>query len=129
METINELSGTVTATGYEGWTEELRQEFIDNAYNTNVGTRLLSETPTTKVWLIRIAPGERVPAHRHVNDYFWTALRAGKSRQHTEDGTTREVTYAEGTTRHFQFPGDDYMVHDLENTGETELEFITVEHL
>ncbi|MFJ6158729.1 cupin domain-containing protein [Pseudarthrobacter sp. NPDC092184] len=123
------LSSKVIATDYEGWTPELRQEFADNAHNTNVGTRLLSQTSTIKVWHIRVAPGERVPAHRHDKDYFWTALRAGRSRQHSEDGTTREATYAEGDTKHYEFPGDDYMIHDLENTGDTELEFITVEHL
>ena len=42
------------------------------------------------MWEIRLAPGERWHAHRHVLDYFWTAVNAGSSRQHTHDGTVRD---------------------------------------
>lgn len=129
MKIANQLAGSVVASDFDGWSEELRKEFVENAYNLDVGTTLLSETENLKVWHISVVPGERLPAHRHVHDYFWTALRPGRSIQHTEDGLTREVEYKAGDTRHFEFPGDEYMVHDLENSGNTELEFITVEHL
>ena len=62
-------------------------------------------------------------------DYFWTAVTAGTSRQHTFDGTTREVGYAAGVTRYFHFGPGEYLLHDIENVGETELIFTTVEHL
>jgi hypothetical protein len=75
-----------------------------------------------------LAPGERLPAHKHVLDYFWTVLTAGESEQHTEDGVTRRVGYEPGTTRHYTFGPGEYLVHDLCNVGSTELIFITVEH-
>jgi oxalate decarboxylase/phosphoglucose isomerase-like protein (cupin superfamily) len=81
------------------------------------------------VWEIRLAPGQRWHAHRHVLDYFWTAVTPGRSRQHTFDGTTREVTYLAGQTRHFQFGPGEYLLHDIENIGDTDLVFSTVEHL
>lgn len=90
------LAGTLVARDHEGWSAELRAEFAANAHNGRVGGRLLSETDRVRVWEIRLAPGERLPAHRHVLDYFWTALTAGRGRQHTADGTTREVTYEAG---------------------------------
>jgi len=62
-------------------------------------------------------------------DYFWTAINPGSSRQHTADGTTREVTYLPGQTRHFHFAQGEYLLHDLENVGDTELVFSTVEFL
>ena len=62
-------------------------------------------------------------------DYFWTAITAGRSRQHTHDGTTREVEYAAGETRWFHFGPGEYLLHDIENVGDTELVFTTVEHL
>ncbi|GHD80611.1 cupin domain-containing protein [Streptomyces mirabilis] len=122
------LAGELIAEDFDGWSPQLRQEFVDNAHNHQVGSALLSETDEVKVWSIRLAPGERVPAHRHVLDYFWTALTDGSSVQHTDDGTTRRVTYRSGDTRHFTFPDGEYILHDLQNDGPTELAFITVEH-
>ena len=60
---------------------------------------------------------------------FWTAIDPGSSGQHTADGTTREVTYLPGQTRHFQCAEGEYLLHDLENVGDTELVFSTVEFL
>lgn len=122
------LAGEVVARNFDGWSPELLAEFEANAENLDVGGRLLSETETLKVWEIRLYPGERLPAHRHVLDYFWTAITAGTSRQHTDDGSTRIVHYTPGQTRHFTFGPGQYLLHDLENHGDTPLTFITVEH-
>ena len=77
------LAGTLVATDFDGWTPELRAEFAAHAHDGQVGSRLLSENDRVRVWEIRLAPGERWHAHRHVLDYFWTAVNAGRSRQHT----------------------------------------------
>jgi quercetin dioxygenase-like cupin family protein len=62
-------------------------------------TRLLSETDHVRVWEIRLAPGERIGFHRHVLDYFWTAVTPGRARSHPEDGTIVEAVYSAGETR------------------------------
>jgi hypothetical protein len=54
-------------------------------------------------------------------------VTGGRSRQHTGDGTTREVEYGPGETRHFSFRPGQYLLHDLENAGPTALIFTTVE--
>ncbi len=123
------LAGTLVGTGFDGWSDELRAEFESHAHDGEVGSRLLSENSRVRVWEIRLAPGERWHVHRHVLDYFWTAVNAGRSRQHTSDGTTREVSYAAGETRHFTFGPGQYLLHDIENVGDTDLVFSTVEHL
>lgn len=123
------LAGALVATGFDGWTDELRAEFAAHAYDGHVGSRLLSENDRVRVWEIRLAPGERFHAHRHVLDYFWTAVNAGRSRQHTADGTTREVSYQAGETRHFTFGSGEFLLHDIENAGTGDLVFTTVEHL
>lgn len=123
------LAGTLVGTDFAGWSPQLRAEFETHAFDGEVGSRLLSENERVRVWEIRLAPGERWHAHRHVLDYFWTAVTAGRSRQHTSDGTTREVTYAAGETRHFTFAAGQYLLHDIENVGDTDLVFATVEHL
>ncbi len=58
--------------------------------NGCVGSTLLSEDDRVRVWIIRLAPAERIGFHRHVLDYFWTSASGGKGRQHLMDGTTVE---------------------------------------
>lgn len=95
--------------------------------NGMVGQRLLSETDALRVWRIDLAPGERVGFHKHVLNYFWTATSAGRSRSTYADGKVVETEYDVGTTRHYSFGAGEFMVHDLENIGETRLSFTTVE--
>jgi hypothetical protein len=123
------LAGDLVGTNFDGWSDELRAEFDAHARDGHVGSRLLSENERVRVWEIRLAPGERFHAHRHVLDYFWTAVNAGRSRQHTADGTTREVSYGAGETRHFSFAAGEFLLHDIENVGTEDLVFTTVEHL
>ena len=111
------------------WSSELAAEFEQNQYNGCVGTELVSESERVRVWMIHLAPGERIAFHRHVLDYFWTAVTTGRGRQHVHDGSTLEKTYSAGETRHESYKSGEYKVHDLENIGDTELVFTTVEFL
>lgn len=122
------LAGELLASEFADWSPELRREFDRNGRNYVVGSQLLSETARVKVWQIRLAPGERLPAHKHVLDYFWTVLTDGVSVQHADDGTTRQVIYRAGDTMHSTFATGQYRFHDLNNVGTTDLVFLTVEH-
>jgi hypothetical protein len=62
-----------------------------------------------------------------VLDYFWTCVSGGRARQHVHDGTTLECGYASGETRHESYGKGEFKVHDLENLGDQELVFMTVE--
>ncbi|MBX6424575.1 MAG: hypothetical protein IRZ09_01415 [Variibacter sp.] len=114
-----------------GWPPEIQAEFEREAKNPNpcVGSVLLSEDKRCRVWTIRLKPGERIGFHRHVLDYFWTAITPCRGRQHLMDGSTVEYTYAAGETRHETYGPGEYKVHDLENIGDTEMVFMTVEFL
>src|SRR5947209_1975147 len=59
------------------WPDHVKQDFERNAFNGCVGDTLLSETEKVRVWKITLKPGERIGFHRHVLDYFWTAVTAG----------------------------------------------------
>ena len=74
------------------WPDHVKQDFERNAFNGCVGDTLLSETDKVRVWKINLKPGERIGFHRHVLDYFWTAVTAGLARSHLHDGTTYEVS-------------------------------------
>ena len=113
------------------WPATIKAEFDRESRNHNgcVGTELLSETDKVRIWIIRLKPGERVGFHRHVLNYFWTSVNGGRGRQHLMDGTTVEYTYQPGETRHETYGPGEYKVHDLENIGDKELVFMTVEFL
>jgi len=53
----------------------------------------------------------------------------GRGRQHVHDGTTVEYTYVPGETRHESYGTGQFKVHDLENIGDDELVFMTIEFL
>ncbi|HWF38512.1 MAG TPA: hypothetical protein VG322_08340 [Candidatus Acidoferrales bacterium] len=111
------------------WSAEIAAEFERNQYNGCVGSELVSESDRVRVWTLHLAPGARIPFHRHVLDYFWMAVTTGRGRQHMHDGTTIEKTYLAGETRHEYYKRGEYKIHDLENIGDTELVFTTVEFL
>ena len=113
------------------WSPALKQEFAQEAANPNgcVGSDLLSETEKTRVWMIRLAPGERIGFHRHVLNYFWTSVNGGRGRQHLMDGTTVEYSYFPGETRHETYGAGEFKVHDLENLGDQDMIFMTVESI
>jgi len=113
------------------WPPAIAAEFECEKQNPNgcVGSTLLSESDQVRVWIIRLAPGERIGFHRHVLDYFWTSVTGGRGRQHVHDGTTVEYTYRPGETRHETYGPGQFKVHDLENLGDKEMVFMTVEFL
>lgn len=113
------------------WPVEIRREFEAEAANPNgcVGQQLISESDTVRVWRIHLKPGQRVGFHRHVLNYFWSAATSGKGRQYFNDGWMREYNYTAGETRHEKYGPDEYKVHDLQNIGNSDLTFVTVEFL
>ena len=62
-------------------------------------------------------------------NYFWTAVTPCRGRQHLMDGTTVEYAYAPGETRHETYGPGEFKVHDLENIGDADMVFMTVEFL
>jgi hypothetical protein len=113
------------------WPAEIAAEFEREAKNPDgrVGTVLLSESERARVWMIRLQPGERIGFHRHVLDYFWTAVTPCRGRQHLMDGSTVEYSYSAGETRHENYAAGEFKVHDLENIGDAEMIFNTIEFL
>ncbi len=113
------------------WPPEIAAEFERERRSPNVcvGQVLVSENNRVRVWTIRLKPGERMGFHRHVLDYFWTCVTGGRGRAHLMDGTTVEHSYAPGETRHETYATGQFKVHDLENIGDKELVYTTVEFL
>ena len=62
-------------------------------------------------------------------DYFWTSVAGGHGRSHFSDGRVSDTAYKAGDIKQLTFKEGEFMVHDLENIGDTELLFTTVEFL
>jgi hypothetical protein len=117
------------STAENQWTDELRRECAENAFNGCVGTVLVSETAEVRVWHLHLPPGKRCTFHRHVLNYFWTCHSTGRARGYFDDGRVTEVDHYPGQTKHFRFGPGDYMLHSVENIGKNDLLFTTVEFL
>jgi hypothetical protein len=95
--------------------------------NRQVGTKLVFENDRVKVWELKLDPGARGPFHCHAIDYLWTCVDAGRGMQRMADGSAAIHDYEVGQVRFFHFEGDEHMIHDLENVGDSVLRFVTVE--
>lgn len=109
------------------WPAELVEDMKANEFSGVVGSVLVSETDDVRVWHLRLPVGKRCNFHRHVLSYFWTCHTHGKARGYYEDGTIKDVVHFPGDTKHFEFPKGSHMLHSVENVGDTDLLFTTVE--
>lgn len=114
---------------FADWPEGLYEDMKANEFSGVVGSTLVSETDRVRVWHLRLPPGYRCSFHRHVNPYFWSAHNAGKARGYFSSGLIRDVEHYPGETRHYYYGEGEYMLHSVENIGDTELYFTTVEFL
>ena len=116
------------AGSFDRWPAGLEAEMKANRYNAIVGSTLVSETDRVRVWHLLIPAGKRCTFHRHVLDYFWTCHTLGKARGYYEDGSITETAHFPGDTRHLTYARDEHLVHSVENIGDTDLLFTTVEY-
>ena len=115
--------------GFADWSPELQGELASHTANALVGTRLLREDERTRIWEIRLAPGERLAFHRHVLDYFWTCVSGGDAISHDGEGATKRRRYEVSETQALSFAEGESMIHDLVNAGTEDIVFTTVEFL
>ena len=94
-------SGELTTSGFDGWSDEMKEEFKTNEFNGHIGNELVLENEHVRVWHITLKPGKKLPVHRHVLNYFWTAITPGRFLQRTYDGTTYESDYEAGLTHYY----------------------------
>ncbi|MEM9840728.1 MAG: hypothetical protein AAF830_16460 [Pseudomonadota bacterium] len=102
-------------------------EFRRNEFNGRIGTDLVFENDSVRVWHMTLKPGEKMPVHRHVMSYFWTALAGGRFLQRTYDGTTYESDFEAGTTHFHNVGPGEFALHNLENVGTSTMVFCAVE--
>jgi len=114
------------ANSFDRWPEGLRQDLQANAMNPMVGSVLVSETDELRVWHLLVPAGQRCSFHRHVLDYFWTCHSHGRARGYYEDGSITETTHYPGDTMHLSYGAGEYLLHSVENIGDSDLLHIPI---
>lgn len=104
------------------------QDVAQALHNDRIGTALVHQGGGLRIWHLRLDPGATLAAHRHDRPYLWTVLTDGKARARYGDGRVVDVSYRAGDSRHFHDLGpNEIFVHDLTNTGDSALVFVTIE--
>ena len=97
------------------WPAEIAAEFERGGQNPNPAwAPRCCRRPSARAYGSSASRWRAHRLHRHVLDYFWTAVSGGRGRQHVHDGTTVEYTQP-GETRHESYAPAHSKVHDLEN--------------
>jgi beta-alanine degradation protein BauB len=108
---------------------EFSEELEIAPANKELGTSVWFENGRIRVWEVLLEPGERGAFHSHTTNYFWTVVEGSQGLQRFSDGTFVVRDYLVGETKYLEHSEDDYLIHDLENVGDTRLRFVTVELL
>jgi hypothetical protein len=113
---------------FNNWKPEILSELQKGSYTTQVGEQLLFENGALKLWTIKLLPNESLPFHKHTNNYNWTAMTAGSAISHYETGRIVQIDYKKGDLSYYDHDAKGDFVHNLKNTGNELLEFITIEY-
>ena len=122
-------SARIVGKDFEGWSPLLLEESRNAGANARVGTELLLESGVARIWSINLQLGLRLSFHTHLLNYFWTVLTSVTARSDSSEVVTTEIAYRPGDTKHLHYGAGESMTHDLENVGESNLAFVTVEFL
>ena len=95
--------------------------------NYRVGQALWFENEEVRVWHILLFPGEEMPFHTHICNYFWTSISDGTAISIYDSGETKTVEYHKGDTVYYNALQNGPFTHNLKNIGPTPLEFVTTE--
>lgn len=110
-------------------TADFAAELERAAANFEVGSRLLFENDAVRVWAIELAPGTRLPFHRHRTSYFYRSHAEGRVQVRLPDGALAVYDERADDVHFHEIGPGDLVVHDLENVGDTPLAYTTVELL
>lgn len=110
-----------------------REEFADELeraeQNTTVGKEIWFENDRVRVWGISLQPGERLPFHCHTDTYFWVCVDPSTGRQRYPSGAIDTFEFRNGDVDFIDIAPGRNVIHDLENSGGSELRFIAIELL
>jgi len=95
----------------------------------NLGTRLILENDTARIWEHRVLPGETGPMHLHRRPYFSVVIRGSTGETVGPDGATLE-RFDLAPASVYWYGGESLPeTHALRNSGDEEIVIVTTELL
>ena len=116
----------LTTSGFDNCPEELAEDFHRNEFDGRKGADQVYEK-TVCVWNMTQKSGKKMPDHRYVLSYFWTALSGEHFLRQTYIGTTYEIEFEAVTTIYDKESLNKFALHNLEEVAHTTLAFYAVE--
>jgi len=102
--------------------------FSAEQYQLGSPPRLIVKTTKMSVWSIKVAPGERLVCEHNESIFYARTLDAGDITIRDNAGNSANIKVMAETNLEFNLPAGFGDVVDIENSGETSLKFISVEH-
>ncbi|WP_350288767.1 hypothetical protein [uncultured Croceitalea sp.] len=109
------------------WEANYIEELNLLEFNESLGSMLLFEDDSIKLWNLKLEKGERMPFWRNNKDYSWISETDALLKSRFGNGKIALVRIAKGETKYQENSGKDY-INDLENIGETTAIFKVLEY-
>ncbi|MGB5236636.1 MAG: hypothetical protein WBM43_04540 [Flavobacteriaceae bacterium] len=114
---------------YEAW-EPLRRKALDiGVFRDELGQKLLFVDGKIRLWLIQLAPKERLAFTNLINDFQVMSYMQGFAVSHRDSGEIVLIQYKKGDIFRYKLEEQGGQVWDLENIGADHLEFVVIEEL
>ncbi|WP_350291688.1 hypothetical protein [uncultured Croceitalea sp.] len=109
------------------WEANYIEELNLLEFKESLGSMLLFEDDSIKLWNLKLEKGERMPFWRNNKDYSWISETDALLKSRFGNGKIALVRIAKGETKYQENSGKDY-INDLENIGETTAIFKVLEY-
>lgn len=109
------------------WEANYIEELNLLEFKESLGSMLLFEDDSIKLWNLKLKKGERMPFWRNNKDYSWISETDALLKSRFGNGKIALVRIAKGETKYQENSGKDY-INDLENIGETTAIFKILEY-
>lgn len=109
------------------WEANYIEELNLLEFKESLGSMLLFEDDSIKLWNLKLEKGERMPFWRNNKDYSWISETDALLKSRFGNGKIALVRIAKGETKYQENSGKNY-INDLENIGETTAIFKVLEY-
>ncbi|NJB70623.1 hypothetical protein GGR42_001085 [Saonia flava] len=113
---------------FDPWSIEKQKELENLNPNEPLGTSLLFENESMRLWNIYLEPGERLPFRIQRTNYNWICMTGGLAISRFNDGKICLVKFDKEDVDYWEFQNNE-LICDLENIGEEEISINLIEYL
>ncbi|GMN12073.1 hypothetical protein MTsPCn9_08940 [Croceitalea sp. MTPC9] len=115
------------ANDFAKWEPSFIKELRLLEFKETLGSMLLFEDDSIKLWNLKLEKGERMPFLKHNKDYSWISETDALLKSRFGNGKIALIRVEKGDTKYHENFGKS-RINDLENVGETPVIFKVLEY-